>query len=253
MTTPVVTLLASTTAHEALNVMAERGIRQVVVTDHGRLAGVVNERDLFALQRVSMRQVTETLHAAETVERLKQAAEDIRHLTQNLLAQGVAAEPLTRTIAALNDALSRRAIDLVRAHHDLAGIRWCWLALGSEGRGEQTFATDQDNAIVFEPDAGPPDAVRDRLLPFAREVNAALAELGFPLCSGNVMASNPDLCLSVDEWKARFLGWISQPTPEALLQANILFDFRCTARRRSPTASAAGSSAIPRQARCSCA
>ena len=62
-------------------------------------AGVVNERDLFALQRVSMRQVTEGLHGADTIDKLKRAAEDIRRLTQNLLAQGVGAEPLTRTIA----------------------------------------------------------------------------------------------------------------------------------------------------------
>ena len=60
--------------------------------------------------------------AATTVDDLKRAAEDIRLLTQNLLAQGVGAEPLTRTIAALNDALSRRLLDLVEAGHDLAGI-----------------------------------------------------------------------------------------------------------------------------------
>jgi CBS domain-containing protein len=61
---------------------------------------------------------------------------------------------------------------------------------------------------------------------FAREVNAALDALGFPLCNGNVMASNPELCLSVDEWKTKFLGWLRAPTPESLLNANIVFDFR---------------------------
>ena len=72
------------------------------------------------------------------------------------------AEPLTRTIAALNDALSRRAIDLVAASATIsADIDWCWLALGSEGRGEQTFATDQDNALLFvAADAGEADARR---------------------------------------------------------------------------------------------
>jgi CBS domain-containing protein len=41
-----------------------------------------------------------------------------------------------------------------------------------------------------------------------------------------VMASNPDLCLTTEEWQARFLDWIREPTPQALLAANILFDFR---------------------------
>jgi len=207
--------------------MAEKGIRQIVVVDGGRVQGVVNERDLFALQRVSMRQVIEVLRGAESLEDLARAAEDIRGLTRNLLAQGVGAEPLTRTIASLNDGLTRRAIDLCAAHHDLAGIDWCWLALGSEGRGEQTLATDQDNAIVFAPaDPAQADAERGRLMAFAAEANDALAKLGFPLCSGGVMARERDMCLAQDEWKERFLGWISAPTPEALLSANILFDFR---------------------------
>jgi len=227
MSSPVVTLPASATAYEAMHVMAEHGIRQVIVVEGGRLVGVVNERDLFALQRVAMRDVIEGLNAADSVETLKRAGDDIRRLTLNLLAQGVGAEPLTRTIASLNDALTRRLIEIVAARHDLAQVEWCWLALGSEGRGEQTFATDQDNAIVFAvPAARSVDAARERLLALAREVNAGLDRLGFPLCTGNVMASNPDLCLTVDEWQAKFLAWIRAPTPHALLNANIVFDFR---------------------------
>ena len=227
MTSPIVTLPASATAYEAMHVMAERGIRQVVVVENGKLCGVVNERDLFALQRVSMRQVNEGLHAADSVDKLKRAAGDIRLLTQNLLAQGVGAEPVTRTIAALNDALSRRAIDLVLRQHEIADFEWCWLALGSEGRGEQTFATDQDNALLFSAaDAAQAQRRRERLLVFAREVNACLDELGFPLCTGNVMAGNPEYCLSTEEWKEKFLGWIRTPSPQALLGANIMFDFR---------------------------
>ena len=227
MSAPVVTLPASATAAEAMHVMAERGVRQVAVVDQGGLAGVINERDLFALQRVSLRQVNEEVHGATTIDALRRAGEDIHLLTQNLLAQGVGAETLTRTITSLNDALSRRAIELSLGRHDLAGIDWCWLALGSEGRGEQTFATDQDNALLFAASgADQAREIRERLLAFARDVNASLDALGFPLCAGNVMAGNPDLCRSADEWKDKFLAWIREPTPQALLNANIVFDFR---------------------------
>jgi CBS domain-containing protein len=121
------------------------------VVDGTGIVGLVSERDLFALQRVSMRQVKDALRGAHDRPALLRAAADIRALTRNLLAQGAAAEPLTRTIAALNDVLSRQVIEMVLARHDLADSDWCWLALGSEGRGEQTFATDQDNAMVFAP------------------------------------------------------------------------------------------------------
>ena len=65
-----------------------------------------------------------------------------------------------------------------------------------------------------------------RLLDFARDVNADLDRCGFPLCSGNIMASNPALCLTLEEWEEKFAAWIRTPEPEALLNATIFFDFR---------------------------
>lgn len=40
------------------------------------------------------------------------------------------------------------------------------------------------------------------------------------------MASNPELCLSVDEWHGRFSRWLRSTTPQALLDCTIYFDFR---------------------------
>jgi CBS domain-containing protein len=118
-------------------------------------------------------------------------------------------------------------IEIMVPKHDLPG-EWCWLALGSEGRLEQTLATDQDNALVFVA-AGDADAARARFLPFAQEVNMALDACGFPLCKGEIMARNPRWCLSLDEWGALFDGWIRNAVPESLLNAVIFFDFRALA------------------------
>jgi CBS domain-containing protein len=118
-------------------------------------------------------------------------------------------------------------IEIVRKRHEWERIGWCWLAFGSEGRLEQTFSSDQDNALLFESHEGSSTGeARDTLLAFAREVNHALDACGFPLCKGNVMASNPELCLSLDDWKAKIGGWLSNSDPKALLDAAICFDFR---------------------------
>jgi CBS domain-containing protein len=213
-------------AQEALAVMAQHDYHQLVVTRENRIAGIVSERDLFALQRVSMRNVMQSIKVARDVPMLKRAVQDIAMLTDNLIAQGAGAEGLTHTIAALNDAITERMFELLLPGAHLDGLEWCWLSLGSEGRREQTVATDQDNAIIF---AGEEDELshdRARLLTFGRRANEALAELGFPLCQGNIMASNRDWCLAVDEWRAKFASWIREPTPGALLNANIFFDFR---------------------------
>jgi CBS domain-containing protein len=130
-------------------------------------------------------------------------------------------------VSVLNDRICERIIELERKQHRWERISWCWLAFGSEGRLEQTFATDQDNGLVFVAhDGSGPAQVRAALLPFARAVNEALDACGFPLCKGNVMASNPELCLSMAEWKAKLEGWLANSDPKALLDAAICFDFR---------------------------
>jgi CBS domain-containing protein len=214
------------TAQEALAQMAQRGFHQLMVTREGRLVGVVSERDLFALQRVTMRNILQSTRLASDLAGLKRVVADIESLTDNLLAQGAAAEPLTHTITSLNDALTHRLFDLLLPDYELDEIEWCWLSVGSEGRREQTVVTDQDNAILFHCGDPERDRVRSELLDFARAANESLAELGFPLCPGNIMAGNPEHCLEATEWRARFAGWIREPTPEALLGANIFFDFR---------------------------
>ena len=65
-----------------------------------------------------------------------------------------------------------------------------------------------------------------RLLEFARDVNHDLDKCGFPLCQGKIMASNPELCLTIEEWEEKFGHWIRTPEPQALLNATIFFDFR---------------------------
>ena len=222
------TLPESATAYDAMFAMASRGIRHLmVVDDAGRLTGVVSERDLFALQRVGLGQVRRAIESAQDVDALKQALHDVQQSVFNMLAQGVGAEQLTQFISTLNDAATERVLHMNLKNHPLDDIRWTWLAFGSEGREEQTLSTDQDNGIVFLlPEGADLEATRERFLAFAREVNADLDRCGFTLCKGNIMASNPQWCLTLDEWRERFRQWIYSPQPDALLNATIFFDFR---------------------------
>lgn len=221
------TLGGDASVHDATLLMARHAIRHVLVVDDGRLLGVVTERDLFVLQQVSMRQVNETIAGASTVDEWRQAAGYIRRLAGNLLGQGIDAEHLTQIISTLNDALTSRIIELEKERHALAGIDWCWLAFGSEGRNEQTISSDQDNGLIFSDfQHRSNEEVRALLLPFAQAVNRALDACGFPLCKGNIMAGNPLWCLSLPEWQEQFAAWVRNPEPEALMNAAIFFDIR---------------------------
>ena len=214
--------------YDAALAMAMHSVRHVLVTDEaGTLKGVVSERDLFTLQRVGLRQIRQSIEGAQDIDVLKQAGTDVRQLALNMLAQGVGAEQLTQFISALNDTVTRRVLQINLAKHDLYGIEWAWLAFGSEGRDEQTFSTDQDNGIIYTcTDIQNREELELRLLEFAQDVNRDLDAVGFPFCKGNIMASNPELCLTLEAWEEKFDHWIRVPEPQALLNASIFFDFR---------------------------
>lgn len=231
LTTPIaavmsvapVTLEGAAPVSDALLLMARRGIHHLPLVEGGRLIGVISEKDVFALRRLSMQGITGAIARAEDPASLPALTRDIGALAHNLLAQGMDAENLTAVVSSLNDGLTQRVIELESRAASLPDVQWCWLALGSEGRMEQTLATDQDNALIFK---GATEAERTALLAFAERVNQRLAECGFPLCTGGIMASNPKWCLSVEEWRATFANWIHRSDAPALLHASIFFDFR---------------------------
>lgn len=221
-TKPVATLPETATAVDAALLMAEHGFRHVVVVDEtGALKGVVSERDLFALQRHTLTGVSGAIARANSVAQLAVCAGDARQLARNLIAQGVESLTMTRFVSRLNDQIAQRLISLAAKRHNVSDRDICWIALGSEGRHEQTISTDQDNALILG------DGIdADRVSAFAKEINESLAQCGFPLCKGNIMASNPELSLGAADWEQRFAEWIDRGDPQSLLQANIFFDLR---------------------------
>ena len=227
MQAPVRSLTDQHTAQDAALVMSEHAIRHVPVTRGGQVIGMVSERDLFALQRASLQQVSARISRAQDLLALQGAAADIRELARGLLTQGIQARQITELISHLNDLLTRRLLALQAQAHGVDLQRLCWLALGSEGRGEQTIATDQDNALLLPDDTS--DEELERLRVWADGVNQALDACGYPLCKGGIMAGQVACCLRVSQWMARFSHWIDHGSPEDLLHASIFFDFRAIA------------------------
>ena len=215
------------TAFDAAIAMTERHIGHICVVKNGQLCGVISERDLFSLQRVDLVHLAQTVRHADQVATLVAIRERINLLVDNMLAHGASSTQITHIITLLNDHTVRRVIELAIADLGDPGVPFTWLCFGSEGRREQTLYTDQDNGILFEAaDASQAALIRGRLLPLAERINRDLDQCGFTLCKGNIMASNPELCLSLQEWKRRFSSFVRDATPENLLSSTIFFDLR---------------------------
>ncbi len=228
MTSGLITLSADATAHQASVVMVRRGVRHLVLTEvDGRYFNVVSQADLYAQPGARAEELVTAIVAARDIASLATLAVGVRRLATCLLAERVGAEAICQRISALNDLLTLQVIELTAGRFELPYVPWCWLVFGSEGRLEQTLASDQDNGLIFAAASEEETAsLRQAFLPFARAVNEALDACGFPLCQGNIMASNPAWCLSLEEWKSAFGKWISNTQPEAVLNSTIFFDFR---------------------------
>ncbi|WP_313643852.1 DUF294 nucleotidyltransferase-like domain-containing protein [Pseudomonas sp.] len=214
-------------AFDAAIAMTERHIAHVCLVDNQRLCGVVSERDLFSLQRVDLVHLARTIRHAPRLDALVQLRGEIGQLVERMLAHGASSTQITQIITLLNDHTVCRVIELALAERGDPGVPFSWLCFGSEGRREQTLHTDQDNGILFEAnDSADADAIRARLLPLAQYINQCLAQCGFSLCQGNIMAGNPELCLSRSEWANRFAAFVREASPENLLASSIYFDLR---------------------------
>jgi CBS domain-containing protein len=207
--------------------MAQNRFRHLLLKGaEGPVVGIVSERDIFRAQQHGIAHVFQPIDEARSVAELVDLARRVREFGERVFRQGMEVSQFMRLVSSMNGRISRRLLTVLSAQRDL-GARYCWLAFGSEAREEQGFVTDQDNGIVFlPPESGDIGKTRDALLDFALAVNDALDACGFTRCKGNIMASNPELCLSLAEWRAKFSGWIHTTTPTALLNATIFFDLR---------------------------
>jgi CBS domain-containing protein len=166
--------------------------------------------------------------AQRTIEGLYPLARKIPAVIRTLIEEGAKANNITRMITVLNDHILDRLLTLLIEELGPPPLPFCWLVMGSEGRREQTFITDQDNALLY---AQPENEAQGEL---AAAYFKALGEksidhlvrCGYPLCPGEIMASNPKWRQPITGWRGYFDQWLHRPEPLEVMHSTIFFDFR---------------------------
>jgi CBS domain-containing protein len=146
---------------EVLYEMLEWGIRHVpVVTERGRLVGVVEDADLFAAQPRSWFGTRRMIARARRLDKLAEIAQRLPELMLELRRAEVPALELARVLTALVDSLTARALELATAHGEVPADGMVWVAVGSQGRRELTLASTRRGAFVHDAEL---EFDRDRL------------------------------------------------------------------------------------------
>lgn len=236
MSSPVVTVEANSSVASVQIMMMKHRIHHLCITEDGSsnspVLGILSEHDLLVLQGNNPAILIREMQRSPSADELRALRTKAEQLLQRYLEREVAMEFIASVMTEINDALIVRVIEISLQELEAEGqklpeVSWAWWGLGSEGRGEQLLRTDQDNALIFGHVAEDQlEQTREAFLRLAEKVTAKLHLTGFDYCPGDMMASNPKWCLSLQEWKDQFSDWILTPTTQNILHCNIFFDYR---------------------------
>lgn len=228
MTSPIQSVPAESLCFDVLITMIASGIHHMAVEKQNRIIGVITSHDIMRLQGHSPYHLFKEIAAQKEISGLYKLAKKNPETIYSLIREGAKAGSITQMIAILNDHILERLLTLLEEDLGPPPVKYCWLLMGSEGRREQTFQTDQDNAILY---ADPKDDVEKKTAEayftvFARKAIDHLVKCGYPLCPGEIMAVNPKWCQPYSVWQNYFHKWMSSPQPQEILNSTIFFDFR---------------------------
>ncbi len=228
MSSPVATVLSQSTCFDALLKMMSSSIHHLAVERRGKIIGIITSHDITLIQGVSPYSLFKEIGKQQTIVGLYPLSKKIPAMIRNLIKEGAKPGNISRMISVLNDHILERLLTLLEEEMGPPPVPYSWLLMGSEGRREQTFKTDQDNAIIY---ANPKNdqqrkGAKKYFSSFARKAIDHLVECGYPLCPGEIMAVNPKWCQPLSVWKGYFEDWVSSPDPQEILHATIFFDFR---------------------------
>ena len=228
MTLPLIRVDVKDYCFDAVLKMIKHNIHHILVIKEGKLKGILTNHDLMLLQGSSPLSFAKDLESQESIDGLVPVSAKINRVVGLLLKDGARASNITKIIAELNDRLVRKVLEFADRKFGKPPVPYCWLSFGSEGRKEQTFKTDQDNAIVYA-DPGVPDqeeAASGYFADFALYVRDGLVKCGFPLCPADYMASNPKWCQPLGLEAALLGDGYQSPSAGSRLRSLIFFDFR---------------------------
>lgn len=224
MTADPIALPPTALVADVLHTMVERGITHMPVVEAGQLIGILTQTDLTRFQATSSAALIQEIAAAPDTATLARIVGRIPDLLVQLVAAQNPHQTVTRLITDIGDATTRRLLALAEAKLGPPPVPYLWLACGSQGRQEQTGISDQDNCLILDDAATPPDDAYFAEL--AKFVSDGLDEAGYYFCPGDMMATNIRWRQPLRVWRQYFAGWIATPVPEAQMLASVMFDLR---------------------------
>ncbi|MFC1671334.1 DUF294 nucleotidyltransferase-like domain-containing protein, partial [Spirochaetota bacterium] len=228
MSSPLVSISDHAMIFEAILLMQEKGIKHLAVNDNGgKILGIISTDELMNIQRHSSTFLIREINNADSLDKIIKSHGKLPRLVKALIDSGANTKNITRIITVVSDSITVKLIEFAVRELGEPPVPFTFMSLGSEGREEQTLATDQDNAIIYED--VPEEIAKETSEYFSKlsdKVCTWLDKAGYSFCKGDSMCMNEKWCKPLGDWKKYFSHWINNADPRDLLEVNIFFDFR---------------------------
>ena len=201
------TIKASDEIGDALLTMTRYRIHRLPVIDqNGDVVGILGQSDMLAHIGHHSQLISIQIEQAKDLSSLDTAVELIGRYIRAQHQNGVKIGNISRMVQTLNAQVFTKLWQLIVPDEVMTNT--CLIVMGSEGRGEQIMRTDQDNALILRDGYTHPD-----LAQFADTFNQHLADLGYPLCDGNIMMTNPMWRQPLKQFNAQIGLWFRNTDP----------------------------------------
>lgn len=218
------TVAADDLVLKAVSLMMQHNVRSLPVMAQERVVGILTATDL--VQRHSMQAVylINAIYHKNSVAELVALLPQRQAIFESLVEGGAKPKNIAQVMSMIADAFMRRLIQLAELQLGAAPCAYCWMVAGSMARYEVQAISDQDNALILADGAS--SEAQGYFRQMADIVCYGMAECGYALCPGHIMATNPKWCQPLAQWLAYYEQWIMQPEPESLLNISVFMDIR---------------------------
>ncbi|MAD15815.1 MAG: signal transduction protein [Alteromonadaceae bacterium] len=232
MTRDPVKISDQRTLFDALCVMTEHNVHHLPVVDKssGVPLGMLTASDMIRHQRGNVLFVINELTKAPSLYELTRLSWQLPHYFSKHAKRLGDFDIAGKVLSQATDIMTRKLIGFYQQQHGEAPMEFCWLVYGSQAREDQTMGSDQDNGLLFATEPNPEQSAY--FADMAEYVCRGLDKCGIKLCTGNIMASNPALRMSIKQAVQQAQSWVREPSPEAILNCNIFLDVRAVAGNR---------------------
>ncbi|MGM0876904.1 MAG: DUF294 nucleotidyltransferase-like domain-containing protein [Bacillota bacterium] len=224
-------------AYEALSFIKNKASEFIPVVHNEKVIGTLSSRSFLNLKDSSYLDLTFNVKNSKTVDSLFTQGplvnETLKSFVQDLIEKKSYAYEVVEVITNHNDNLHRQIIKITENEMKSEGfgtppINYCFITMGSQARHEQGFRTDQDNGMILNDYEHLPNrnAIQVYFKHFTKKLNHHFSLLGFPECTGGIMAREEKWRKSLSEWKKEIQAWKNELDAEEIQKFTIFYDFR---------------------------